>query len=237
MTRSFLPAAVLLAGFAASPLPAAAGEPDSRHSTERSTRDAYVLAQGNSCMSTNLDIDAFARMRERRAGDFLWFRRAGKTWLIEDPATLRQAGELFAPLRALEPEQEDLQRRQEELSEKEEELDRQQDELESQMERLTEEAGDTEGDWDEEFTVSEQAAPPSEQELAAIQKELDQLRDQQDALRPRQREIQAKDRELEAVERRLDAREEKLEAEAEAKLWVLIDAAVRSGVAKPTPRD
>ena len=188
-------------------------------------------------MSTNLDFDAFARMREKRSGDFLWFRRSGKTYLIEDPATLRQAHELFAPLRALEPEQEDLSRRQEELGRKEEELDRQQDELESQMERLTEEAGDTEGDWDEEFTVSEQTAPPSEEELAAIQKELDELRGQKDALRPRQRELEAKNRELETVERRLDAREEKLEAEAEAKLWDMMDAAVRSGAAKPSPRD
>ena len=134
-----------------------------------------MLAIGKSCMSTNLDFDAFARMREKRAGDFLWFRRAGKTYLIEDAATLRQAHELFAPLRALEPEQEDLRRRQEELSEKEEELDRQQDRLETQMERLTEEIGDTEGDWDDEFAVSEQTEPPSEEELAAIQKELDEL--------------------------------------------------------------
>lgn len=224
MMRTFSPAAVLLAWVAAVPLTAA---------NERSTADAYVLAMGKSCMSTNLDFDAFARMREKRAGDFLWFRRAGKTYLIEDPATLRQAHELFAPLRALEPEQQDLSRRQEELGQKEEELDRQQDELESQMERLTEEAGDTEGDWDEEFTVSEQTAPPNEEELAAIQRELDELRGQQDALHPRQRELDAKDRELEAVERRLDAREEKLEAEAEAKLWVLIDGSVKNGTARP----
>jgi myosin heavy subunit len=228
MTRTFFPAAVLLAWAAAVPLTAA---------NERSTADAYVLAMGKSCMSTNLDFDAFARMREKRAGDFLWFRRAGKTYLIEDVATLRQANELFAPLRALEPEQQDLSRRQEELGQKEEELDRQQDEFESQMERLTEEAGDTEGDWDEEFTVSEQTGPPSEEELAAIQKELDELRGQKDALRPRQRELETKDRELEAVERRLDAREEKLEAEAETKLWDMMDAAVRSGAAKPSPRE
>jgi hypothetical protein len=230
MPRISLPAAALLGWLAVSPLPAAPG--DSR----RATGDAYVLASGESFMSSNLNIDTCVRMREASAGDFLWFRRSGKGYRVDDPATLRQAVELFAPLRALEPEQEELSRRQEELGEKEEELDRQQDALESQMERLSEEAGETEGERDEEFAVAEQAEPPSEEELAAIERELDELRDRQEALRPMQREIQVKDRELEAQERALDAREEKLEAEAEARLWELMDAAIRSGVAKPAPR-
>jgi len=230
-----IPLAVLAAALCAAMVPAssAAGEERSRHRTDRSDRDSYVLAMGQHTMSTNLDFDAFGRMREKRTGDFLWFRRAGKSYLVEDPATLRQARELFAPIRALEPEQEALGRRQDELSQKEEELDREQDELEGRMDRLTDEDGETEDDGDTEFVVSQETTPPTEEQRAEIERELDELRGQQEALRPRQRELEAKNRELDAVERSLDAREEKLEREAEGKLWKLIDSAIQSGIAKP----
>jgi len=59
-------------------------------SGEGSRRDAYVLALGKDTFSTNLNFDSFARMREGRSGDFLWFRRNGSSYLIEDPATLRE---------------------------------------------------------------------------------------------------------------------------------------------------
>jgi len=203
-------------------------------SGEGSRRDAYVLALGKDTFSTNLNFDSFARMREGRSGDFLWFRRNGASYLIEDPATLREAQELFAPLRALEPEQKDLSRRQEALSEKEEALDREQDALDSEIDRLTEETGESGGDWDDEFSVSdEMPAPPTEEDRAEIDRQLEELRGQQDALRPRQHEIETRNRELDTEERALDAREEKLERAAESKLWDLMDAAIRSGVAKP----
>jgi hypothetical protein len=212
---------------------------EGRHRNDRPDQDSYVLAMGSHTMSTNLDFDAFARMREKRTGDFLWFRRSGKTYLVEDPATLREAQGFFASLRELEPEQEALGRRQEELSDLEQQLDREQDEIENRMERLTGEdevEAESDGDDDAEFMVTEQTAPPTEEERAAIDHELDELRGRQDALRPRQRELEAKDRELDAVERSLDARESKLEREAEAKLWKLIDASIASGVAKPSAR-
>jgi hypothetical protein len=225
--------AALLAVLAA---PAALAAPwGPRHTGAGSNQDAYVLTLGKDSLSTNLDFDSYARMRQRHSGDFLWFRRGGVGYLIEDPAMLREAQELFAPLRALEPEQKDLSRRQEALSEKEEALDREQDALDSEIDRLTEETGEGGGDWDDEFSVSDemQAAPPTDEERAEIDRELGELRNQQDALRPRQHELEAKNRELDSEERALDAREEKLERAAESRLWELMDAAIRSGVAKP----
>ena len=201
---------------------------------EGSRRDAYVLVLGKDTFSTNLNFDSFAHMRESRSGDFLWFRRNGASYLIEDPAILREAQELFAPLRELEPEQKDLSRRQEALSEKEEALDREQDALDSQIDRLTEETGDSGGDWDDEFSSDEvQPTPLTDEDRAEIDRQLEELRNQQEALRPRQHEIESKNRELDSEERALDAREDKLERAAESRLWSLMDAAIRSGVAKP----
>ncbi len=103
-------AAVILAGLAASS--AAAPPPEGSRHTIRTTgkegSDAYVLTLGKDSLSTNLDFDSYARLRARRTGDFLWFRRAGATYVIDDPAMLRQAQALFGSLRALEPEQEAL---------------------------------------------------------------------------------------------------------------------------------
>lgn len=222
---------VLFAGLLAPP--SLAAQP--RHAGGDSKLDAYVLTIGNDSLSTNFDFDSYERMRAKHAGDFLWARRGGVGYLIEDPATLREAQELFAPLRALEPEQKDLSRRQEALSEREEALDREQDALDSEVDRLTEETGASGGDWDDEFSVSDEmeAAPPTDEDRAEIDRELEQIRNQQDALRPRQREIETQNHELDREERALDAREERLERAAESRLWELIDAAIRSGLARP----
>jgi bla regulator protein blaR1 len=239
--RSFPVATAVLSAalFAApaAPARAATGGSGERHSSSHSNQDAYVLTFGKSTITTNLDLDSYAQMRERHAGDFLWFRRHGSGYLIDDPETLRAAQDLFASVHALEPEQRDLGRRQEALSEQEDALEREQDALDSQIDRLTDEGGETEGDWDDEFSAQDEmdAAPATDEDRAEIDRELEQLRTQQDALRPRQHELESKSRELDSEERALDAREDKLEREAEAKLWALIDAAIRSGAAKPSP--
>lgn len=224
-----------LAASAAAPAFAASGGQGSRHTNVHgSTADAYVLSMGHEAMSTNLSLDETESLREKLSGDFLWFRRAGKAYVIEDAATLKEAYGYFAALRDLDPEREDLSRREEALTEKERELDRAQGEIDRQVDRLTdgEAGGDTEGDEDSEFMVSDDAAPPTVEERAEIDRELEDLHGQQEALRPRQRELEAKDRELDTAERALDAREEKLERAAEEKLWSLLDAAVKNGTAK-----
>ncbi len=219
--RSVLPIAVVLfAGLAATLAAASPGGPGSKHSSHYSNEDSYILSVGNSTTSTNISIDDYARLRGKRAGDFLWFRRAGKAYLIDDQATLIEARALFAPLRALEPEQEDLRRREEALDEKEQDLDRQEEDIDRQMDLAN---GEDEGD----DAASPQIAPASD----ADQRELERQRSE---IRSRQREIEAAGRELERVERSLDAHQDAIEREAESKLWTLIDAAVKKGLAKPS---
>jgi len=183
--------------------------------------DSYVLSLGDNMTSTNLSVDEYVRLRERRTGDFLWFRRSGKSWLIEDRPTLEEARSLFASLRALEPEQADLERRQKALEEKERDLDREEEDLDRKMDQMSE---DDEDDDDEVAA----ATPASDAELRGLQR-------RQDDLQARQRDLEARDRDLEKIESALEAREDAIEREAEAKLWNLIDAAVRNGLAKPSP--
>jgi hypothetical protein len=83
---------------------------------------------------------------------------------------------------------------------------------------------------------------PKQKEVAAetkkLEKESDALEDQDDheltsAERSRLDDLRAKERELDRRERALDQREEELDRIAEAKLWQLVDRAIRDGVARP----
>ncbi len=200
-------AAVFAASLAAAAL---AAVPDSPRSG-----DAYILAVGDKWMSGDMDLDDLVKMRNRLAGDFLWFRRDGKTYRVVDAPSLARADGLFAPVRALEPEFEDLRRKERRLDDRENELDRKEEWIEQDLEDL---------DADEEAGIAVDGNARRN------------LESRRDAVRSRMQDVEKEQRQLESVERRLDAREETLEAEAEAKLWRLIDETIASGAAKLSPR-
>lgn len=205
--RRVLAAVLLCGGLAAAP--AALG-----HGRE----DAYILSFGNSMTVSSVSLDEYESLRGERSADFLWFRRAGKAYVVEDPATLEEARALFAPLRALDPEREDLQRRQETLDTREQELDQREEEVDRRL--------DVDGADEDEDGAAVSPGTLSDADQHELEQEMSEIR-------TRQREVQAADRDLERVERDLDAREDQIEREAEAKLWALIDEVIQKGVAKP----
>jgi len=200
-----LAAAVLFAGLGSSTVLAG---------PHRGRGDAYVLAVGDGWTSGGIDLDELAGMRGNLTGDFLWFRRAGVVYRVDDPAVTGKATACFSSLRALEPEQEALRVKEESLDAKEESLDRQQDEVDRDLEDL---------DADEEAGLAVDASERGE------------LERRREELEPRRREVREQQHELASVERDLDRREEALEAEAEAALWRLIDETIASGTAKRLP--
>ncbi len=229
-------AAALLVALVAGPRVASAGGPGDRHAEPSSDADAYILSVGGQMTSTNLSIEDYGRIREKRSGDFLWFRRGGKGFVIEDGATLAAAAALFGPLRALEPEQEDLRVKERALEEKERALDRSEEDIDREMERLSE-GNDLEVDGaggDEMESEADAREPEADAEDVRVR--MDELRDRQGELRDRQREVESGSRELEAIERDLDSREDALERQAESGLWKLMDDAAGKGVAKPSAR-
>jgi hypothetical protein len=193
-----------------------------------SGRDGYVLSLHGDWLSSDLSFGELSRAEH--GGDHLWFRRSGKTYVIDDPAALARAAALFDPLRALEPEQEALRDRERALDHRENALDAEEERIDAAMERLEPDDADA-GDGDEnddEYVAAAPAAPSPEDE-----RERGELERRRGDLRERQRELQADQRAFERDERALDQREEKLEAEAESQLWRLMDEAIASGVAKP----
>src|SRR5258705_11330943 len=73
------------------------------------TRDAYILSVGPGpgvmLLTTGIDIEDAVSRRQHYGHDFLWVRRNGHDYLIRDANFLARADALFAPQRALEPEQ------------------------------------------------------------------------------------------------------------------------------------
>jgi hypothetical protein len=199
-----LVAGILLTTLAAPAVPAPPPPP---------RNDAYILAVGDRWMSGDMDLDALDLMRENVSGDFLWFRRKGSAWIVEDPAVLKKAEQCFEPLRALEPELESFRKSERALDAKEEVLDREQDEIEQDL-------GDLDADEEAGLPVGANTREDLEQRRARVES--------------RKRELHREQHALESVERDLDAREEALEAEAERKLWRLIDESIAGGAAKKT---
>lgn len=85
-----------------------------------SARDAYVLTEGSKVSmalisSDNASIEKVLTLRDRFGADFLWFRRDGREYLIRDSQFLARVNTLFAPMRALEPEQRAVSREESDL--------------------------------------------------------------------------------------------------------------------------
>ena len=175
---------------------------------EAAGRDAHVLQLDGSSYSTNVDVDQLLRIRQGRGGDFLWFVRGGRAYLVTDPAVLDAGRDILRPVRDLSREQEAVSARLRPFEEREEALDREEDRLEQRSERL-------EGRDDR-----------------AANEERDRLEELERALDEKQRALRADMREIEAEEERLEDREREIEAVADAQIARLIEDALRKGLAR-----
>ena len=93
----------------------------------------FVIVTGKSdsltMSGTTEDGMRVEELREKIPGDFIWFRREGKSYIIRDQATVDRAKGFWAP-------QEALGQKQEELGKQQEGLGKQQEELSTKMEQV-----------------------------------------------------------------------------------------------------
>ena len=99
--------------------------------------DSYALISRNDKNHVQFSGDWYdgrrAELDKARSvahGDFLWFTRDGKSYVVDDPQTVSRIQAMYKPM-------EDLGRQQEELGRKQEELGRQQEELGRQQEQAS----------------------------------------------------------------------------------------------------
>jgi beta-lactamase regulating signal transducer with metallopeptidase domain len=93
----------------------------------------FVIVSGNSDSFTmsgdSDDISHVKELRKEIQGDFIWFQRDEKSYIIRDQAVIDSAKKLWAP-------QEELGKKQEELGKQQEALGEQQEELGKKMEQV-----------------------------------------------------------------------------------------------------
>jgi chromosome segregation ATPase len=85
------------------PAPASAPDDHASYAFVRKGEDGIAMS-GNSD-----DADDIEAARARIDGDFLWFRRAGKAWVVRDPATIARARQAWAGTEGIEQEMRVLQ--------------------------------------------------------------------------------------------------------------------------------
>jgi beta-lactamase regulating signal transducer with metallopeptidase domain len=105
----------------------------SSHSYGGDDAQRFVIVSGNSdsltMSGTRGDGDRVEELRKTIPGDFIWFARGEKSYIIRDQATFDRAKAFWAP-------QEELGKKQEELGKQQEALGKQQEELGSKMEGI-----------------------------------------------------------------------------------------------------
>ncbi|HEY4841323.1 MAG TPA: M56 family metallopeptidase [Terriglobales bacterium] len=94
---------------------------------------SFVIASGKSdsltMSGTREDAEHVEELRKKIPGDFIWFRRDEKSYIIRDQGTIDRARAFWAP-------QEELGKKQEALGKQQEALGKQQEELGKKMEQV-----------------------------------------------------------------------------------------------------
>ncbi len=94
---------------------------------------SFVIVSGKSdsltMSGTGEDAEHVNQLRKKISGDFIWFRRDEKSYIIRDQGTIDRARAFWAP-------QEDLGKKQEALGQQQEALGKQQEELGKKMEQV-----------------------------------------------------------------------------------------------------
>ena len=217
----------------------------------------YVIIHANSNSVTmsgdQEDLQHARSLRGKINGDFIWFERDEKSYVITDPAFLDRVKTLFAPQEELEKQQDALGRQQDDLGRQQDELGRQQDELGKQMDAVSVKVPDISPDLERIHARLKQlqASGATQSELGSVQSQLGELQSrvgrfqseagqqqsvvgrQQSDLGRKQGELGQRQGELGRQQGELGRRQGELARKASSELRRMFDDAITKGIAKP----
>ncbi len=207
----------------------------------------FVISSGNTYISVSGDSESYGTdhpsefvefLQEKLSGDFIWFRRDGKSYVIRDPATIKRAKDFFAAVQELDKKQEELGKQQEALGEKQEALGKQQEEVHVQIPDMTEDLHKLEAE------LKALGASGSQEDLGRIQGEIGELQsklgdlqskagEEQGKLGEKQGALGEQQGKLGELQGELGRQQEQVFKDASRQMKSLIDDAVAHGLAKP----
>jgi uncharacterized phage infection (PIP) family protein YhgE len=182
--------------------------------------------------------DELRWLRRRISGDFIWFDRDGKDYVIRDEATIKRALELFAPMQALEEKQEELGKQQEALGEQQEALGQKMEEVKVAVPDMTADLDRLRG------KIKQLAAGGTQEELGELQSDIGELQSRigelqsqagrhQSEVGRQQGDLGRKQGELGRKQGEIGRQQGELSKKAAREMRSVIDDAMAHGLAKP----
>lgn len=203
-------------------------------------RFVIVTAKSDSLTMSGSTEDArhAEKLKKQIAGDFIWFERDEKSYIIRDQATIERARKLWAP-------QEELGRQQEELGKQQEELGKQQEALGKKMEEIRVSIPDMTAEMDRlKAKLQKLGSNASVEQLGELQSEIGELQskigevqshagDQQSKLGEEMGALGEKQGKLGELQGKLGEQQGELSEKASHQMKEIFDEAIKNGTAQP----
>jgi beta-lactamase regulating signal transducer with metallopeptidase domain len=180
------------------------------------------------------------KLKKQIPGDFIWFQRDEKSYIIRDQATIDRARKLWAP-------QEELGRKQEELGKQQEALGKQQEELAAKAEKIQVKVPDMTAQLDKlRAELKQLGASATVEQIGRVQAEIGELQskvgeiqshagEQQSRLGEEMGALGEKQGKLGEQQGELGRQQGELAEQASREMKQLLDEAISKGTAQPEP--
>jgi hypothetical protein len=204
----------------------------------------FVIASGKSDSFTMSGTGEDARhaesLKKRISGDFIWFQRDEKSYIIRDRATVDRALQLWAP-------QQELGRKQAELGSQQEALGKQQEALGGRMQQIRVKVPDMTAELDRLKTELKELGPDTtveqigklQAEIGELQAKVGQLQahagDEQGKLGAEMGALGEQQGKLGQQQGELGRQQAELAQKASRAMKELLDDAIKRGIAEPEP--
>jgi len=213
-----------------------------RYGHDDDQRFVIVYGKSDSLTMSGSTEDArhVEKLRKQIPGDFIWFQRDEKSYIIRDQATIDRARKLWAP-------QEELGKKQEELGKQQEALGKQQEELGAKMEQVYVNVPDIFADLDKlKAELKQLKSSATVDQLGHLQSEIGELQSKIGESQSQAGEQQSKLGELMSAlgeqqgklgeqQGELGRQQGELAEQASRQMKELLDEAIKKGTAQPEP--
>jgi beta-lactamase regulating signal transducer with metallopeptidase domain len=204
----------------------------------------FVIVTGKSdsltMSGTTEDARHVEKLRKKIPGDFIWFERDEKSYIIRDQATVDRARKLWAPQQELGEKQEALGKQQEELGKQQEALGKRMEEIQVKVPDLTAELDKLRAE------LKQLSSGATAAQVGKIQSEIGELQskigevqshagDQQSKLGEAMGALGEKQGHLGELQGELGRQQGELAQQASRQMKELLDEAIKNGSAKPEP--
>src|SRR5215469_1905095 len=233
--------------------PAASGPPEFSGEEEHSGfayanisggEQRFVIVSGKSdevtMSGTSEDARHVEKLRKRVPGDFIWFERDEKSYIIRDQATVNRARQLWAP-------QEELGKQQAALGKQQEALGKQQEELGSRMQQVRVKVPDIRAELEKvKAELQQLGSSATVEQVGKLQAEIGELQakvgqvqanagEEQGKLGDQMGALGEQQGKLGKQQGELGRQQAELAEKANQAMKELLDGAIQKGLAQPEP--